>query len=297
MQVQEQVLKEALREVEREQKRVNFAERPTDMEYLKNTCAMRRNALRCLVRARETLFIEHTAPTGGTCRATREFTVLNHTASRGLHRGETGQSFLNSTGLSMQTDHLKSVADAVLADCVADKPHRWCCGRVLQLYQTREMAPMLLPVLATMLHFSPTEVAKCQEAVAATAPTGVCAPCNHFLLHSSPSYNMSFSREAPTFDLLKTCVTSGHVFQCVQATAAVPRMGGYLGPSRGGLASEDSSEQQCSTQGSESSMQPGRVLRQGYAGADWRRVYIQTLVVATISTARMSVLLSCYRLS
>ncbi len=38
-QEQEQVLKEALREVEREQQRVGFAERPVDMEYLKNTCA------------------------------------------------------------------------------------------------------------------------------------------------------------------------------------------------------------------------------------------------------------------
>ncbi len=37
-QEQEQVLKEALREVEREQQRVGFAERPVDMEYLKNTC-------------------------------------------------------------------------------------------------------------------------------------------------------------------------------------------------------------------------------------------------------------------
>ena len=36
------MLKEALREVEREQQRVGFAERPTDMEYLKNTCAARR---------------------------------------------------------------------------------------------------------------------------------------------------------------------------------------------------------------------------------------------------------------
>ena len=38
--MQEQALKEALREVEREQKRVNFSERPVDMEYLKNTCAV-----------------------------------------------------------------------------------------------------------------------------------------------------------------------------------------------------------------------------------------------------------------
>ncbi len=43
--------------------------------------------------------------------------------------------------------------------------------RVLQLYHTREMAPTLLPVLATMLHFSPAEVAKCQEA-ATDAPAG-----------------------------------------------------------------------------------------------------------------------------
>ena len=43
--------------------------------------------------------------------------------------------------------------------------------RVLQLYQVQEMAPTLLPVLATMLHFSPAEVAKCQEA-AANAPAG-----------------------------------------------------------------------------------------------------------------------------
>ncbi len=40
LQMQEQALKEALREVEREQKRVNFSERPVDMEYLKNTCAV-----------------------------------------------------------------------------------------------------------------------------------------------------------------------------------------------------------------------------------------------------------------
>lgn len=40
IQEQEQALKEALREVEREQKRVTFAERPVDMEYLKNTCAV-----------------------------------------------------------------------------------------------------------------------------------------------------------------------------------------------------------------------------------------------------------------
>ena len=43
--------------------------------------------------------------------------------------------------------------------------------RVLQLYQMREMAPSLLPVLATMLHFSPAEVAKCQEATS-NAPAG-----------------------------------------------------------------------------------------------------------------------------
>ncbi len=42
---------------------------------------------------------------------------------------------------------------------------------MLQLYQMREMAPTLLPVLATMLHFSPAEVAKCQEATA-DAPAG-----------------------------------------------------------------------------------------------------------------------------
>ena len=34
---------------------------------------------------------------------------------------------------------------------------------ILQLYQTRETA-LLLPVLATMLHFSPAEVERCQEA-------------------------------------------------------------------------------------------------------------------------------------
>ena len=49
-------MKEALREVEREQKRVGFAERPTDMEYLKNTCvALRRQSCFLANRSQSTL--------------------------------------------------------------------------------------------------------------------------------------------------------------------------------------------------------------------------------------------------
>ena len=60
-------------------------------------------------------------------------------------------------------------------------PLRCVRCRVLQLYQMREMAPMLLPVLATMLQFSPAEVAKCQEASSRTeAPAGANAASCRF---------------------------------------------------------------------------------------------------------------------